>query len=180
MKHFFIAFLFFLCPILKAQTVFVNTIYGEILGNSSALSLNYDRIIFNREVLKLTLSTGFGIVPTRLLHRAFGNPVPNNLPGSIGVPIACNLLLGKESHHLEVGLGFSYIQGERYVAYNNVGTGYSKTVYQVGRLGYRYQRTIGGMFFSGGLNQFFSLIHFGRITSSSFHFLFGLACGYTF
>ncbi|CAN5919669.1 hypothetical protein BH24BAC1_BH24BAC1_38330 [soil metagenome] len=116
-----------------------NTFFAELYGNGGQYSLNFDRVFFQSGRFKSSLRVGASIRPARV-----------NLAGDrfvVGtLPLELNGLWGGGSHHLEMGLGFTpgyhgratHIDSRSFHAYS-------------ARLGYRYQKPGGGLFFRAGL-----------------------------
>lgn len=155
------------------KTDMKNTVYAEILGNAAGLSITHDRIVFRKNNISLSLCLGVGMVPSNLINGALNNGVkPNYLV--YGIPISTNLFWGRKNNHLETGLGLTYQQGM-----TGIGEKYSKTIFAVARIGYRYQKEGGGFFWKIGLTPFFAIADFGVIKSIPIVPLAGIALGYT-
>jgi hypothetical protein len=71
-----------------------------------------------------------------------------------GVPVSYNWLLGKKSHHLELGLGITglYAQPSHSATTTNFYT------YLTPKIGYRYQRPTGGLFFKATATPMIDLL----------------------
>ncbi len=159
-----------------------NTIYSEFLGNTaSSISLNYDRIILKKERIALSISVGVGTVPSNIIK--FNN-VPRNNYLIYGIPVSANLLFGKKNNHIEIGVGATFQQG-LYAA----GAEYSRTLFGVILLGYRYQKEAGGFFWKVGFTPFIPIKEYGELTIDEsapkinglpIVPLVGIAFGYTF
>ena len=159
-----------------SKTGMKNTVYAEILGNAAGLfSINYDRIVFKKEKISLSFSIGAGMVPGNLINNAFNEHLQKINYLIYGIPISLNLSFGRKNHHLETGLGITYQQG-MFAS----GLQYSKTVFAVIRIGYRYQKENGGYFWKIGFTPFFPIKEFGNEQTFPFIPLGGLALGYTF
>lgn len=153
-----------------------NSIYGEVLGNAAGLSLNYDRVLLKKEKITLSVAIGAGIVPSNLINGALNNGWSRANYIVYGIPISSNLYFGRNNHHLETGLGLTYQQGMY-----GVGEKYSKTIFGVVRLGYRYQRKKGGFFCKIGVTPFIPIKEFGTISVPYVVLPWGgLGLGYTF
>jgi hypothetical protein len=153
-----------------------NTVYAEILGNAAGLSINYDRVVLKKEKIALSICIGAGFVPSNAINKLLNNNATkkNYLP--YGFPISCNLIYGKNNHHLETGVGLTYQQG----MYGE-GLKYSQTIFAVVRLGYRYQKENGGLFWKIGFTPFIPIKEFGTISVPYVFLPFGgIALGYTF
>jgi len=105
-----------------------HSVYLEIGGSSLLYSLNYDYTLRITNGLNLAVGSGFAYSP---------NSIVDDQGYSFLVAPACNLLLGRSSHHAETGL-----------ALLSRGTADSTTI--SGRIGYRYQRPSGGFLFRIG------------------------------
>ena len=135
-----------------------NSVFVEILGNSFNLaSLNYDRIIFQAKIIKLSLTTGIGLFPV-----IDNEIVPKKTYFEYGIPLSVNALIGKRNHFLEIGVGLTYSKGAEtsfshehstnqagvtsdiYTAY------FSELLVFVPRVGYRFQKNKHGFFFRIG------------------------------
>jgi len=70
----------------------IHTFYVEAFGQSLYYSFNYDRLLFTKKRFPGTFSVGLSVLPT-----------PDYT--QISVPFSFNGLIGKGSHHLELGIG---------------------------------------------------------------------------
>lgn len=111
----------------------------DIAGNSGYYSLNGEYEIAHPKNCKLNARIGFGYYP--LADGDF-----------VGIPIGVNLLTGLKKHHLELGLGTSYIKGLEgsHIPVGLVGNAQelrlrSEAIYFVPTVGYRYDNLIGGL-----------------------------------
>jgi hypothetical protein len=156
-----------------------NSFYGEFLGTSgSVCSINYDRILKQNENSLIDLSLGFGYFP----FFKEVNPI-------IGIPISINLTNGLGNHHFEIGAGLTYNSGivqrkETVESYGSSLDSYSITEsLQVllfsFRIGYKYQKPNGGLFFRLGLTPLLKLKTFSKFDNDNSIPLFGLGVGYT-
>lgn len=114
------------------------TVFIELLGNGGWYSLNYDRVFFHKRRDALTWRAGLTYMP-------YTNHTQSSEISLLG---ECNYLRGKRRHFLELGIGFTYwrvfrvdqhLDQERYINF-----------YLFPRIGYRYQKAEGGMFFRVG------------------------------
>ncbi len=151
-----------------------NSVYAELLGNAAGLSINYDRIILRKNNISLSLCLGAGMVPSNLINGALNNGAKTNYL-VYGIPVSTNLFWGRRNSHLETGVGLTYQQGMSGLGADK----YSQTLFAVARLGYRYQKEIGGFFWKIGLTPFFAIVDFGEIESIPIVPLAGVAFGYT-
>lgn len=110
----------------------------DIAGNSGFYSLNVEHKIFMISDSKINGRVGVGYLPAN-----------NN--DFLSIPLGLNLLTGKKSHHLELGIGFSYIKGVSYykIEYEDGDVYYysDEALYFVPSIGYRFDRLVGGFIF---------------------------------
>lgn len=108
------------------------------MGNSGLYSLNGEYQIGEFKDYKLNARIGFGYFPVRGVQ-------------FIGVPIGFNLLTGTKNHHLELGLGASYIKGLQNLnipvgTYANTHNWFeSEGIYFVPSVGYRFDKLTNGL-----------------------------------
>jgi hypothetical protein len=121
-----------------------NALYLEAGGTGLILSLNYERLLYQREGFRAGLRVGAMTDPTTFFYEGSYNRA--------GLPLEAVGLFGQRNHHLEVGMGvtqtviFDVIKNSSYELGELVierGNEYFATV--LGRLGYRYQRPAGGV-----------------------------------
>ena len=74
-----------------------NTIYLDVFGHARYVSLSYDRLLQTNKIVNTSVSGGITLVP---INKYF----------VFGTHAACNFLYGAKSHHVEMGLGFAYLQ----------------------------------------------------------------------
>ncbi len=148
-----------------------NTIFVEILGNSGSLSLNYDRLFFQSQQLKIAGRIGYAYLPIKFAIS--------------GVPLEISVLLSASgNHHVELGTGLSYIKGldsENSIS-DFIGEKeyISESLYVPFRVGYRYQRKNGGIFLKAGIVPMVSIYEFNTYFHKKSHVWFGLGLGYSF
>jgi hypothetical protein len=130
-----------------------NTIYAELLGNNLYYSLNFDRILWQKEHMFFSARIGASFVPAKRNHY------------SIGIPLEGNFLFGKTKHYLELGLGTQYMFASDYYFLTDQQGEVLEVVEQdiqsvrVGaRIGYRYQNPGGGFFFRAGLTPYVKVV----------------------
>src|SRR5690606_38433615 len=83
-------------PILGSNpTRKVNTMYAEIFGQALYYSFNYDRLLLPNNRFPATVSAGITFLP-----------VPSYMT-VVATPFSFNGLIGKGSHHLELGIGIT-------------------------------------------------------------------------
>lgn len=110
----------------------------DVAGNSGFYSLNGEYLICNIDNYKLNARVGVGYSP---LDRG----------EFVGVPMGFSLMTGTKQHHLEFGLGASYIKGLEKTYFPDFEYGYqmfpkrSEAIYFVPSIGYRYDKLTGGL-----------------------------------
>jgi hypothetical protein len=109
-----------------------NTLYAEAFGQGFCYSINYDRLFNTEKIVKNSFTAGFVYVPDAM---GFGDGV------YFGVPISYNWLLGKKSHHLELGIGLTSL-----IVNPNSNIVSHFYTYLSPKMGYRFQRPTGGLF----------------------------------
>ena len=143
---------------MKSQdSVARNSVYAEVLGNAVGLSLNYDRIVLKKEKISMSFCIGAATNPINFLGSAFFNkPKFVNSPLIYGVPVSCNMIYGRGNQHFEVGVGLTYNQGYSMdINYLHEVVYYSREIFAVIRLGYRFQKKDGGLFWKLGFTPYF-------------------------
>jgi hypothetical protein len=123
-----------------------NTIYAEAFGQGFCWSLNYDRLFNTEKRFMNSFTAGLVYVPKSI---QFGEGT------YFGIPVSYNWLLGKKSHHLELGIGLTSLLVNPYS--NNIST-YSYT-YLTPKIGYRFQRPQGGIFFKATATAMIDLLN---------------------
>lgn len=145
----------------------------ELLGNAAGLSVNYDRIIYEKKFI-VSACIGAGMVPANLIRRGLNVPQEKGIQ-VYGLPVSCNISFGKKRHHAELGVGATYQKGMY-----GVGHDYSKTLFGVIRIGYRYQKANGGFFWKAGFTPFFRIKEYGKISVPFFVLpIAGIGFGYS-
>jgi len=130
-----------------------NSVYLEAFGQGMYNSLSFDRLYHTDKKIKTSFSAG---LTSLLIPELF----------VLAAPVSYNLLFGEKNHHLELGLGFTIMSFESrtieahasYIGYNNTPmedpyTGYSYDFYTyfTPKVGYRFQKPGGGIFFRATL-----------------------------
>lgn len=163
-----------------------NSIFLEYFGNGSFYySLNYDRIMLDKPSWKLAARIG------AMYHRQkFDFFVENGYRLRYNIPIEISYLRGKGNNYLELGAGVTYLH-EGYDSYVQTEFGLPRIGYikhqnlnYFGRIGYRYQKTNGGVFFKVGFTPSVRFIKGrGYIASANsaigYILSAGLSIGYT-
>jgi hypothetical protein len=120
----------------------------DLLGNSGFYSVNGEYLIGKINNYQVNARAGFGYCEIR-----------KGL-GFIGVPFGLNLLTGKKNHHLELGLGASYLKGmsatpvlsETYIE--------SEGIYFIPSIGYRFDKLTNGFVFKVYYSPLISVFDF--------------------
>lgn len=134
-KILFISALFLsTCISFGQETIKRNTLYAEAFGQGFCWSLNYDRLMNTNKRLKNSFSAGLVVVPHSM---GFGNGA------YYGAPVSYNWLLGKKNHHLEFGLGLTFLVEHPSYGFSDMTKNYT---YLTPKLGYRFQRPQGELF----------------------------------
>jgi hypothetical protein len=106
----------------------------DLGGNSGGYSVNGEYQIFNHDHYKVNARLGFGYLPIKGTN-------------FLGIPIGVNLLTGNKKHHIEFGVGASYIKGLSFITIDNAKYYPSNALYFVPSIGYRYDKLIKGLIF---------------------------------
>ncbi len=151
-----------------------NTFFLELGGNGMFYSLNYDRILLNRDTWKLSGRVGALYLP---LFGAGNRQM-------VGGPVEISYLRGRGRHFLELGLGGT-------VLYDTYALGSNSrindlAVMAVARIGYRHQKPEGGFFYKVGFTPLLGALYNayyperGPLLLAPFAYpLVGLGLGYT-
>jgi len=156
----------------------LHTIYAEALGNAIFYSIGYDYTLKSQEIHKLSFKFGFGYVPIdweniRLKFNIFHLPISPEI----------SYLYGKK-HHLELGVGVTYIANFDFYRGGFFGSNHDWTI--PFRMGYRYQKDNGGFFLKAAATPFIWFMNHQDTEDSDpelwkFFIPFGgVAIGYTF
>jgi hypothetical protein len=122
-----------------------NTIYIEAFGQGFNSSLSVDHLFSINKKVKTSFTTGLIIVPK---SEGFYD-------GSYyGVALSYNFLFGKGSHKLELGIGLTHLSGE-----GNIWNDLYTFSYLIPKIGYRFQKNMGGIFFRATFTPMFALIN---------------------
>ena len=125
-----------------------NLMFAEFLGNSGAYALNYGRIFFQKERLKISANAGFS-----LLYKSEDEPLHSGYLVPAFIP-EISAFFGKSKHHLEFGIGFNAARQKNYSFDEDFPNNIKEQVYWsksiIPRIGYRYQKPEGGLFFRAG------------------------------
>jgi len=132
-----------------ANSIKRNSVYVEAFGQGIYNSFCFDRLYHTDRNIMTSLSVGFTAIPSRELFVA-------------AVPVSYNFLFGQKNNHLELGMGFTAMylrEGRMNVTESTTDdhgvrrersfTGSTDNFYSyfTPKIGYRYQKNGGGIFF---------------------------------
>lgn len=120
-----------------------NAGFIELGGNGGLYSLNFDRIYFYKEAVKLSGRIGF-------------TPLPHGHYFEQAYVIENNFIFLPNPHHLEFGIGATMFR--RYnekPSSNNGDYAWENIWFSIWRLGYRYQKQDDGLFFRAAITPAF-------------------------
>jgi hypothetical protein len=143
-----------------------NTIYTEAFGQGFCWSLNYDRLFNTEKRIMNSYTAGIVYVPESI---QFGDGT------YYGIPLSYNWLIGKKSHHFELGIGLTSL-----LVNPNSTVRSDFYSYFTPKIGYRFQRQQGGLFFRATATPMIALLNvnthkFGSDKSRSFSTLSNVA-----
>jgi hypothetical protein len=129
-------------------------IFVELGGNAGQYAFNYGNLFYQKGALKVIGNLGFSL---------WANPIEGSTIWLPVIPLEVSALLGKRTHHLELGVGIT-----QYLESQVNSTFESGTLVQTRgpnhlaailpfRIGYRYQKPEGGFFFRIAYTPFFKL-----------------------
>lgn len=147
MSRFFLLAFFFLSIInLKAQETKIkkNVVNVELAGSGLLYSFNYDRMLIIDEHMRFTANIGTWYFPH---FESF-----SDFKYMIGGVAGFNTLLGKEKHFAELGINLSYMRMRDIDDFDY------DMIYLPIRLGYRYQKDEGGLFFRASFMPMISIL----------------------
>lgn len=124
-----------------------NTVYVEAFGQGLAWSANYDRLFNTNKTFMNSLTVGITYVP-EFVGFGVGDTY-------VGIPVSYNWLLGKKSHHLELGVGLTSM----FVIAANTGGSDIFYLAAAPKVGYRFQRPQGGLFFKATVTALIDVFH---------------------
>lgn len=148
-----------------------NTFFLELAGNGVFYSLNYDQIFLNQGKWKMSSRMGVMYLPY----------FSSNKRQMVGTPLEVSYLRGKNSHHWEVGVGFTPFYDTYLLSDSHIK---NLVLMGVARVGYRHQKREGGLFYKVGLTPVQGMIYDMRYRRKRPNEVFsyplvGLAIGYT-
>ena len=144
-----------------------NAAFIELGGNAGLYSLNFDRIYFYKEKVKISARAGFA-------------PSLNGFYIEQIYLIENNFILFKNPHHLELGVGLT--MQRRYNERPNLPDNYfwENILFSVWRCGYRYQKQDDGMFLRGAITPVIMSNDAEGFHSNYFQFWLGASIGMSF
>ncbi len=172
MKHIFIVLLFVILTnptycqktdSLKTKFTYKNSVQLELGGHGLIYSLNYERILLNGQRFKTTAQVGFAYYPR------WADII------DIWLPVEINEIISFNKHHIELGLGYVFINESTRGVNNTIVSRQWEGLYS-GRIGYRYQKPNGRFVLRVSFTPLFGSLD----TPFAFHALGGVALGYSF
>ena len=119
----------------------------DLFGNSGLYSLSGEYKIAKINNYQVNARAGFGYCNINGLE-------------FIGAPIGLNLLTGTKSHHLELGLGASYVKGMTFIPIQGESKVESEGIYFVPSIGYRFDKLTGGLILKAYYSPFIGIFDF--------------------
>lgn len=123
----------------SSSSVKRNSIYIEAFGQGLLNSISYDRLFRSEKKIQSSLSVGVTIMPSLGISDFYS-----------GAQLSYNSLYAMNNHHIELGLGLNFLMDEvkNGVDYlGEAGVLRNYYLYFTPKLGYRFQRPQGGVFF---------------------------------
>jgi hypothetical protein len=139
-----------------------NAVYAELGGNGDMLSANFDRIVYQKSMLKAALRVGVAS------NMFFSVEEPGFYPV---VPVEALGMIGRFEKHFEFGLGYTR-------RFTNE-PGLMQNMY-FSRIGFRYQRPTGGLLVRVGFTPFLSTETNIKSPGPAFIPRFGFSVGKSF
>ena len=157
-----------------------NSVFVEVGGNGTQYSVNYDKIWV--AVNKIKLSTQIGIGMSSAILQGDCDPI---------IPVKLNLLVGKNRHFFETGIGAMAAFGfEETTASTNSESANGTHIWQVqvpreyasvyvsAHVGYRFQSPDGGLFLKTSLSP--TIAAYTKTTKTNPTIAGAIGVGYTF
>lgn len=152
-----------------------STIFVELAGNGLFYSINYDRLLIAKPAWRLAGRAGM------MYYRSGKSDSESTYGLWVATPLELSYLRGKKNHFLELGLGLTPLLQNAYEIPSNHEVKFWEVV-PTARIGYRYQRRVGGIFYKVGFTPIA-----GLPSNKSYYYRdktvftpwFGLAIGYT-
>jgi len=116
----------------------LNAFYVEVGGNSDTYSVNYDRVVYQREMIKAAVRVGVGTNLFFLKGEKEVYPI---------VPVEAVALIGRRRKHFEGGLGYTHRFTDDPELLQHM---------YFARLGFRYQVPRGGLLVRVAITPFIS------------------------
>lgn len=139
-----------------------HAVYAELGGNGDLLSANYDRIVYQKPMVKAALRIGLGSNTFFLAEESGVYPI---------IPVEALGLIGRFEKHFEFGLGYTHRFTTNPELLQNL---------YFGRLGFRYQRPSGGLLVRVGFTPFLSTESNTKSPGPALIPRFGLSAGKSF
>ncbi len=116
-----------------------NSLYLEMGGVAGFYSVNYDRILEQKKSGLTSFSVG---------ATYWGKIDYSDGRTNFGIPVSYNYLIGKNNHHLELGIGITFLY-YKFLFQNLYSKEEEKGIASsfLLKCGYRYQKPTGGMFY---------------------------------
>lgn len=144
-----------------------NAFFIELGGNAGFFSLNYERLYYYKEKFKMGARIGFA-------------PNFNGIYIEQVYLIENNLILFKNPHHLELGIGVT-VQRRYNERPNEIDNYFWENIlFSVMRCGYRYQKQDDGFFLRAGLTPAIMSNDALGFHSNYFQFWAGISVGMSF
>lgn len=144
-----------------------NAAFIELGGNAGLYSLNFDRIYFYKEKLKVSARAGFApIFVGRLIEQRY---VLEN-----------NFILFPNQHHLEIGVGATMHRSFNQHPIDSTNYFWENIWYSVLRCGYRYQKKDDGFFLRLAVTPVFFRKDVEGFHPNYFQFWIGASAGLSF
>ncbi|PVY43069.1 hypothetical protein [Pontibacter virosus] len=139
-----------------------NAVYAELGGNGDLLSANYDRIVYQKSMLKAVFRIGIAS------NTFFSSEEPGFYPV---VPVEALGMIGRFQKHFEFGLGYT----RRFTNEPDL----LRNMY-FSRIGFRYQNPTGGLVVRVGFTPFLSTESNTKSPGPAFIPRFGFSVGRSF
>jgi hypothetical protein len=139
-----------------------NAVYAELGGNGDFLSANYDRIVYQKSMLKAAIRVGVTSNAFFLAEETGVYPV---------IPVEALGMIGRFQKHFEFGLGYT----RRFTNDPNL----LQNMY-FSRIGFRYQQPTGGLVVRVGFTPFLSAESTPKTPGAAIIPRFGFSVGRSF
>ncbi|MDO6390198.1 hypothetical protein Q4E40_08675 [Pontibacter sp. BT731] len=139
-----------------------NAVYAELGGNGDLLSANYDRIVYQKSMVKAAFRIGIAS------NQFFSAEEPGFYPV---VPVEALGMIGRFQKHFEFGLGYT----RRFTNEPDL----LRNMY-FSRIGFRYQNPTGGLVVRVGFTPFLSTESNTKSPGPAFVPRFGFSVGRSF